>query len=116
MAAAPGRARVALSEQLFREPYRFDFFQAVRLLERILSDRESVGHDSALEREVVRFRAHASLSFPASAIADLRWPDRPDSPGDPPEMAVSFHGLTGPTGVLPQHYTMLMLSRIRAKD
>ena len=117
MAAAPGRAGVALSERLFREPYRFDFFQAVRLLERILAGREPVGRDAALEREVVRFRAHSSLSFPSAAIADLRWVDRPDTPGEaPPEMSVPFHGLTGPTGVLPQHYTMSLLSRTRAKD
>jgi type VI secretion system protein ImpH len=117
MAATPGRAGIALSERLFREPHRFDFFQAVRLLERILAPREPVGHDSALDREIVRFRAHASISFPASAIADLRWVDRPDAPGEvPPEMAVSFHGLTGPTGVMPQHYTMSVLSRNRAKD
>jgi type VI secretion system protein ImpH len=117
MAAAPGRAGVALSERLFREPYKFDFFQAVRLLERILVGRESVGRDAAVDREVVRFRAHASLSFPASSVADLKWVERPDQTGEtPPEMAVAFHGLTGPAGVLPQHYTMMLLARNRAKD
>ena len=35
--ATPGRrADPPLERQLFEEPYRFDFFQAVRLLERFL--------------------------------------------------------------------------------
>jgi len=117
MAAPSGRTRVALSDRLFREPYRFDFFQAVRLLERIVAGREPVGHDAALEREVVRFRAHPSVTFPSAAIADLRRAQPSDRSADlPPELTVTFNGLTGPTGVLPQHYTMLLLSRIRAKD
>jgi type VI secretion system protein ImpH len=117
MAAASGRARVALSEQLFREPHRFDFFQAVRLLERILPDRDPVGRDAAVDHEIVRFRALPSLSFPASAVADLQWVTRAEGGGAvPPEMAVEFHGLTVPNGVLPQHYTMLLLSLMRAKD
>jgi type VI secretion system protein ImpH len=78
-----------------------------------------VGHDFPPDREIVRFRAHPSLSFPASPIAQLdqpspRGPDREAS--IPPEMVVTFLGLTGPAGVLPQHYTELLLHRLRAKD
>jgi type VI secretion system protein ImpH len=36
--------------------------------------------------------------------------------GGPPTVAVGFAGLTGPTGVLPQHYTALLMSRVRQKD
>ena len=34
----------------------------------------------------------------------------------PPELTVPFSGLTGPDGVLPQHYTALLQERARAKD
>jgi len=41
----------------------------------------------------------------------------PDSPSRlPPKLVVSFMGLTGPSGVLPQHYTQLMIDRVRQKD
>jgi type VI secretion system protein ImpH len=127
MAAENGREGVDLSERLLREPHRFDFFQAVRLLEWIARERARpdgqrpgapVGQDAAPEREVVRFRALPSLGFPASPVAQVRQPAAEDGAAWPPpaEMVVSFLGLTGPSGALPQHYTTLLLRRIRERD
>src|SRR5207244_2018241 len=115
MGAEGGRARPALIDRLFREAYRFDFFQAVRLLEHLARERAGddpaarrypVGQDWLPGREVVRFRALPSLSFAPGAIRHLRAPEADgEAPanGAPPEMVVTFMGLTGPTGVLPQH-------------
>jgi type VI secretion system protein ImpH len=128
MAAETGRKNLSVSERLFKEPHRFDFFQAVRLLERWTQEqarldprlqRTPVGHDAAPDQEVVRFRATASLSFPAGSISQLRMPnhERDDSAPLPlPELNVGFLGLTGPSGVLPRHYTELLLRRIRERD
>jgi type VI secretion system protein ImpH len=92
--------------RLFEEGYAFDFFQAVRLLGRLDAGRTPVGHGGPPGGEVVRFRAHLSLSFPPSAVHELTRP----SPGRPvPAMTVTFLGLTGPSGVLPRHYTELLL-------
>ncbi|MFL5342351.1 MAG: type VI secretion system baseplate subunit TssG [Gemmataceae bacterium] len=109
MAAAAGRKGPALIEQLFHEPHRFDFFQAVRLLERASAGREPVGGDAHPEREAVRFRAWPSLTFPTAAVAGLER-------GEPAELTVGFLGLTGSAGVLPHHYTALLLTRLRARD
>jgi type VI secretion system protein ImpH len=128
MAAADRREGPGLSNKLLREPHRFDFFQAVRLLERILNEdarqrgqapRRPVGRDRPADQEVVRFRTLASLSFPAGAVSQIRLPSPEAEPnGEPlrPDMVVACMGLTGPQGVLPHHYTALLLRRIRAKD
>lgn len=119
--AAPGRRDdLALIDRLVREPGRFGFFQAVRLLERMESARGRVGEDMVPNREVVRFRAAPTLRFPASEILAIR-PPRAEAaesglPASPYEMIVTFMGLTGPQGVLPSYFTRLLLRRLRAKD
>jgi type VI secretion system protein ImpH len=98
---------------LFEEGYRFDFFQAVRLIERLFSDRRPVGGEDHPAREVVRFLTRSSLAFPPSAIDQVDPPREPDAPAS---MTVSFLGLTGPSGVLPYVYSELLLERRRAGD
>jgi type VI secretion system protein ImpH len=96
----------SVEEDLFREAYAYRFFQAVRLLERLSPQRKPVGHGGPARTEVVRFRALHSLSFPPSEIYEL---ERPSEAGAPPTMTVAFMGLTGPSGVLPRHYTEQLL-------
>lgn len=124
MAAASGRTDAPLASVLSEEAYRFDFFQAVRLLERIHRDRASIGRagtDPA--RETVRFRTRASLEFPPSQIHSItqnngaaRDASAPDADDAQPQMTVSFMGLTGPLGLLPHYYTELLMERARYKD
>ena len=100
-----------VEEKLRREPYSFEFFQAVRLLEKVLPNRTSVGRFAHPATEVARFAAHPSLAFPASQIQAMEWPAE-----GPVEMTVNFMGLTGPEGVLPNPYTTLIIERMRASD
>ena len=113
MASESGRPDPSLEEVLFAEGYRFDFFQAVRLLELIYVERKPVGRQASPSEEVVRFRTHLSLSFPPSAIQDLERPREGDRPA---RLTAAFMGLMGPLGVLPRHYTELMLERARRHD
>ncbi|PWT92719.1 MAG: type VI secretion system baseplate subunit TssG [Blastocatellia bacterium] len=103
-----------LTKELFDQSYRFSFFQAVRLLERIDPDRAPVGQDANVNREVVRFRTRQTLQFPPCEIHDLTQPLGDGMP--PPEMMVAFFGLSGPVGVLPHHYTELLMDRARYRD
>jgi len=116
-------------EQLFADPRKFDFFQAVRLLERQAQQAglaagkscQPVGRDAAPRQELVRFRVRQSLEFPVSEIESITSPAAADSQGNKAaaapagqaEMTVNFMGLTGPAGVLPRHYSQLILDRQR---
>jgi type VI secretion system protein ImpH len=103
--------RYALMEAKLREnPCRFEFFQAVRLIERLFPDRAPVGRFVSPDKEVMRFNAHSSFPFPASQIQQIIWD------GDVPVLVVNFMGLTGPMGVLPYSYTELIRDRDRLKD
>ena len=123
MPTASRRAQLALREALREAPFRFSFFQATRLLETLTAREDAsnpgLGGNTPPTRERVRLRVNNSLSFPAGELQavsqgeesrrrkrkDLRW-----------DVRINFMGLTGPNGVLPQHYTELALKRLKATD
>jgi type VI secretion system protein ImpH len=98
VASAFRRTDRSLSDLLFDLGCEFDFFQAVALLERLSPEQDPVGRATLPEREPVRFRAHASYTFPPSQIFRIE-----EVPLKQPEMTVNFLGLTEPQGVLPAH-------------
>jgi type VI secretion system protein ImpH len=102
-----------LDRTLFKEGYRFNFFQAVKLLEILYPAQNSVGSHSEPAREPVRFTSKVSLAFPAGDIDQIT---APDGEGDPAAMAVNIMGLAGAMGPLPAVYTELILERVRKKD
>jgi type VI secretion system protein ImpH len=107
MAIQSRRKNLTLEQFLLQEPFRFSFFQAVRLLERLGGRGEPVGRDTRPGHEAVRFVARLGLGFPASEIHDVRpaVADRDLAPSGTPTMTIAFMGLTGPMGVLPTFYT-----------
>lgn len=113
MAVSSGRTDPTVESLLYEEGYRFEFFQAVRLLARLEPARRNVGAEGPPGDEIARFRAYVSLNFPPSEIYDLK---APRVPGQPPEMWVAFLGLIGPSGALPRYYTEMALERARRKD
>ncbi|HLY16853.1 MAG TPA: type VI secretion system baseplate subunit TssG [Bryobacteraceae bacterium] len=104
-------SRSFLGEELRARPGLFEFFQAVRLMHRLLGERAPVGRFANPAREALWFSANNLLAFPPSQIHSLDW-----SEDGPARMKVNFMGLTGPMGVLPRSYTELIRDRNRAKD
>jgi type VI secretion system protein ImpH len=60
-----------MADALRSNPQAFEFFQAVRLLERLRSDRAAVGGFEDPGHEVARFGVTSSLAFPAGEIQEL---------------------------------------------
>lgn len=99
---------------LFSHARRVDFFQAVRLLERMYQGRDPVGGDDAAG-EAVRFRSDVSLSFPPTGVVSI---DEPEAEGEPASMCVSFLGVATPAsfGSLPLCYAELLQRQLQSKD
>jgi len=106
------RVEARLRAVLEESPYLFDFFQAVRLIERLDRRRVPIGRFSKPGEEAVRAGAHVSPVFPASQIQNLSRTEE----DKPPFLRVNFMGLVGPLGVLPLVYTELAAERVRVRD
>lgn len=105
-----------LNQKLFDEPERFEFFQAVRLLERLFPERAPVGRDALPLDEVTRFRSRVSLNFPPSQIQEIRETEEDFTEKRKLEMFVNFMGMVGAQGAMPMHYSELIIERARYGD
>ena len=85
-------------------------------MERIYPDRAPVARGVIPQDEVVRFRGQVSLNFPPSEIHSLNEIDDEFSPQRKLEMFVNFMGIAGISGILPTHYTELIIERARYGD
>ncbi|MEW5801048.1 MAG: type VI secretion system baseplate subunit TssG [bacterium] len=103
---------MAIKDRLFQEYYRFSFFMAVHLLERLIPLKKPLGSTLNPGEETVRFSVDPGIGFPASDISQLH---RSGENGQV-QMGVTFMGLIGPSGVLPYWYNELAVERVWEKD
>ncbi|TQV66916.1 type VI secretion system baseplate subunit TssG [Exilibacterium tricleocarpae] len=130
MATTRRRKSIAVIQQLTDEPHRFEFFQALRILESATRQQQSldlgfarhpVGGWVPPHQECVRFRIRETLGFRTAnvvAVEPIATLDSGDSkaPEAQWEMIVGFMGLTGSQGVLPYYFTELVLQQLREKS
>lgn len=121
-------SRAGLSQRLLDNGQQFEFFQAVRLLELLASEQPDAEHPSGFaavgdsagpHEEAIRFRGHPSLTFAPGEVHEIggQRPGEAAQLGEwPVGLEVAFLGLIGPQGVLPQHYTSLVIERVNAGD
>lgn len=120
MRAALGRFDPGLIEQLVEAPYRFEFFQAVRLLDGLFRDEDSGRrHGADVLSERIRFRNTLHQGFAPAEIEALdAWPDVAEGRGGAQrwrkvEITPYAIGLLGVHGALPAHYTERISERER---
>ncbi len=102
-----------LEDQLYDNPEKFGFYQAVRILELLFSGKIPVGEDSDPQKETIRFKSHVDLVFPPSEIRQIESKSKEKKPD---EMLVSIMGLAGYQSPLPHPWIELIIERSRKKD
>jgi type VI secretion system protein ImpH len=129
MSSPSRRKDSSVVDQLLNAPHAYSFFQAVRILERatllkpqnlILGDRSlraknPIAGFAPPASETIRLATHQSFKFPNAELFSI---ERNTSSGQVPPwlMHINFFGLTGCMGVMPYHYTELILQRLKQKD
>ncbi|MFJ3259563.1 type VI secretion system baseplate subunit TssG [Pseudomonas sp. NPDC086581] len=109
--ATPGRpAHHSLSRRLRAEPHRFEWLQALLLLEHERPQATPLGHGSRPDAEALRLRGPLTPVFAPSQIDALE-----DEDGRP-LLSTSIFGLGGADGALPYAYQEWLQQRARQKD
>lgn len=96
-----------LMAELIKDASRFDFFEAMRLIECANPDKPRLGTSVKAVDDPVHLSQEPELEFPASTVA------RYHADGAKPRLAVNFMGLFGPNGPLPLHLTEYARERLR---
>jgi type VI secretion system protein ImpH len=116
MAAHGWGKSASVAEWLRDEAHRFDFYQAVALIELILDQATPLGEGSEPSREAVRFRSSISLAFPETDIDSVLEPGEKKGDPDRYTMLVNFMGLAGAVGPLPTPFAELLVQRAAKHD
>lgn len=106
-------------KHLISQAAQTDFYKAVFIVENQLKKRglehRHVGFDSSPKLELIKFTAMQKFGYPGNAITKLEEIGFEDGLHKV-HMQVSFMGLTGCSGALPQFYSELVIQRLRHKD
>lgn len=122
------RQRNSVREWLFAEGYRFEFFQALRLLEQIASTeviQNNLSRGRALSSapptlqgtvdpfSLIRLRSQISFAFPASEVSAVRLASAKPFAA---ELITPLMCLGGAKGPLPDAFSELVLERLKQRD
>lgn len=99
----------ALERELAEHATRFDFFQALRLLECAHADAPRFGKARRSKDDPIRLDQEPHVTFPTGSLTAFR-PGDGDRAG---RLQVRLFGLFGPSGPLPLHLTVHALERLR---
>jgi len=108
MADEKRTALFAIEEALAKEPHKFGFFQLMRLLECVYSEKPRFGRSTRPVDDPIRLAQEVSLSFESATLtAFVRGKN-----GLPSRLLGRFFGLFGTNSPLPLHLTEYVRERI----
>lgn len=107
------KKEASVEEWLLAEPWQFEYFQAIKLLELLNPDRGAPGESSDPDSEVVRLHSRVTLEYPASEVQQVTPGDNKNEPYD---MVVNLLGAAGQYGPLPIPDTERILERVARRD
>ena len=108
MAGPDGQTTDSLNAKLAAEPFAFDFYAAVRLLQSQARGQPRIGHSQSPVQDPVRFAQSPHLEFPAATLERFQQRDG----GRAPVLFTRHVGLFGPNGPLPLCLTEFARQRI----
>lgn len=105
-----------IKDVLIREPYRFEFHQAITILEHLRPHARPFGETVSPTDAVVAVKSRVYLDPLSSDIYSLdNAVFAPPSP-TPPTLHINFMGIAGIQGPLPFPYTEMIIQRVRNGD
>ena len=127
MATTRRRQSLAVIDQLSNEAWRFNFLQAVRLLDYAVSKpharnegfaNQALAGLSPPSKELLRFSNQATLGFSASNVSSIAIEENHEQNTVQRQwkMSVQFFGLAGSQGVMPHYFTEILLQRLKDND
>ena len=110
-----------VEDWLYAEGYRFDFFQALRLLQKIAAERrlasssprDSIAATDLAAFDAIRLRANISFSFPPGEVHQVE--KLADTPFQA-EVTANILSLVGALGPMPDSFAETLLERSKAHD
>lgn len=114
MARPHRQSTPTVKDILLSEPYRFEFHQAIKLLEYLNPKAAPFGETVNLQDEVVTVTSRVYLESLSSDIYSLE--NISSGPYAPPILNINFMGIAGIQGPLPFPYTEMIIQRVRQED
>lgn len=87
---------MSFTDDLLKEPWRFDFYATLRRTERHFDHLPRIGHSSTLDEDFIRLGQDPYLEFPASTFNRATRDSKKRL-----KLLVRFLGMLGPQGALP---------------
>ncbi|RCU52728.1 type VI secretion system baseplate subunit TssG [Corallincola holothuriorum] len=105
--------------ELAKNTHHYDFFETVRYIQkqwRAADEVHWIGTDSLPSKELVRFKTSQHLGVPSHSVENVHIGPYLIRSHKRVKLQTALFGLTGVNGVLPKHYSELVMQRIKNKD